>query len=91
MVQLAQLVLTSSNFQLAIDFMTATNTDKAFEYGRPYNTDFHDEFEVDFHAAEGVDEKLETKEEWQKRHTDRALEFYCDTHPSAPECKVYDD
>ena len=71
--------------------MTATNTDKTTEYGMPYKTDFHDEYEVDFHAAEGVDENLSTKEEWQKRHSDRALEWYCDTHPSAPECKVYDD
>ena len=46
--------------------MTSINTDKTTEYGRPYNTDFHDEFEVDFHAAEGYDEKLGSKEEWQK-------------------------
>lgn len=71
--------------------MTSTNTDKTTEYGKPYNTDFHDEFEVDFHAAEGVDERLSTKEEWEKRHSDHALEVYCDNHPSAPECKVYDD
>jgi hypothetical protein len=71
--------------------MTDKNTDKTTEYGMPYNTDFHDEFEIDFHAAEGVDENLGTKEEWQKRHADRTLEWYCDTHPSAPECKVYDD
>ena len=71
--------------------MTTINTDHTTEYGKPYNTDFHDEFEVDFHAAEGVDENLGTKEEWQKRHADRTLEWYCDTHPSAPECRVYDD
>ena len=71
--------------------MTATNTDKTTEYGMPYKTDFHDEYEVDFHAAESVDENLGTKEEWQKRHSDRALEWYCDTHPSAPECKIFDD
>ena len=71
--------------------MTSINTDKTTEYGKPYNTDFHDEWEVDFHAHEENDDKLGTQEEWEKRHSDHTLEIYCDTHPSAPECKVYDD
>ena len=54
-------------------------------------TEFHDEFEVDFHALEQADENLGTKEEWMKRHQDKTLEVYCDMHPSAPECRVYDD
>lgn len=71
--------------------MTTINTDRAFEYGVPHKNEYHDEWEVDFHAAEGYDENLGTKEEWQKRHADRTLEFYCDYHPSAPECRIYDD
>ena len=71
--------------------MTTINTDHTTEYGMPYKTDFHDEFEIDFHAAEAVDERLGTKEEWEKRHADKALDLYCDMHPSAPECKVFDD
>jgi len=67
------------------------NTDKTTEYGAPYSTDFHDEWEIDFHASEQVDERLGTKEEWQKRHEDKTLNIYCDNHPSAPECRVYDD
>ena len=53
--------------------------------------EFHDEWEVTFHANEQPDERLGTKEEWQKRHEDKTLNVYCDMHPSAPECKVYDD
>ena len=52
---------------------------------------YHDEFEISFHAAEECDEKLGTKEEWEKRHSDKTLNIYCDNHPSAPECRVYDD
>lgn len=53
--------------------------------------EFHDEWEIDFHATEKPDERLGTKEEWEKRHKDHTLDVYCDTHPSAPECKVFDD
>ena len=85
-------MLTLSNCQLAIDLMTTLNKDQVTELGmRPYNTDFHDEFEVDLHCAEGYDARLGTKEEWAQRHHDRSLEFYCDNHPSAPECKVFDE
>jgi hypothetical protein len=51
----------------------------------------HDEFEVDFHANETNDETLSSKEEWAKRHRDKTLDVYCDMHPSAPECKVFDE
>lgn len=71
--------------------MTDLNTDKTTEYGMPYQTEFHDEYEIDFHAHEKNDPNLGTQEEWQKRHSDHTLELYCDNHPSAPECKVYDD
>ena len=53
--------------------------------------EFHDEWEVDFHAHEEVDERLDTKEAHDKRHQDKVLDVYCDTHPSAPECKVFDE
>ena len=53
--------------------------------------EFHDEFEVDFHAHEEVDENLDTKEAYMKRHQDKVLDEYCDLHPSAPECKVFDE
>ena len=51
--------------------MTSINTDKTTEYGKPYNTDFHDEWEVDFHAHEENDDKLGTQEEWEKLFADR--------------------
>jgi hypothetical protein len=67
--------------------MTDLNTDKTTEYG----VEYHDEFETTFHAHEENDPKLGTQEEWEKRHSDKTLEVYCDMHPSAPECRVYDD
>ena len=53
--------------------------------------EFHDEWEIDFNAHEEADERLMTKEEHAKRHKDKTLDLYCDTHPSAPECKVFDE
>ena len=29
--------------------------------------------------------------DWHTRHQDKHLEVYCDNHPDADECKVYDD
>jgi|TARA_B100000035_G_scaffold204878_1_gene175171 hypothetical protein len=28
---------------------------------------------------------------WKQRHSDKVLEKYCDNHPDALECRVYDD
>ena len=70
--------------------MTAINTDRTTEYGVPHK-EYHDEWEVDFHCSEGFDERLCSADEWAKRHADRTLNAYCDLHPSAPECRIYDD
>ena len=53
--------------------------------------EFHDEWETSFHAHEENDERLCSKKEYEARHQDKVLDVYCDMHPSAPECKVYDD
>lgn len=50
--------------------------------------DKYKEFEVDFHASEPCD--IDDKE-CKNRHRDQVLDIFCDTHPSAPQCKVYDD
>ena len=58
--------------------------------------DKYAEYEVDFHANETHAED-ETKpnegkvNDWHERHKDKVLEFFCDTHPDAPQCRVYDD
>ena len=52
---------------------------------------------VDFHANEKHTEEEFDKEHDGKiadpheRHKDQILDIYCDTHPSSPECRVYDD
>jgi len=50
--------------------------------------DKYKEFEVDFHASEPceIDDR-----DCKDRHRDQVLDMFCDTHPSAPQCKVYDD
>jgi len=29
--------------------------------------------------------------DWHERHKDKLLDEFCDTHPGAPQCKVFDD
>ena len=50
--------------------------------------DKYAEYEVDFHATEPceIDDK-----DCQSRHRDKLLDEFCDSHPSAPQCKVFDD
>ncbi len=50
--------------------------------------DKYQEYEVDFHATEPCD--IEDKS-CKDRHQDKVLDNFCDTHPSAPQCKVFDD
>ena len=58
--------------------------------------DKYAEYEVDFHGLEAHEEE-ETKEsegqvnDWHSRHQDKILDQFCDTHPDAPQCRVYDD
>ena len=58
--------------------------------------DKYSEFEVDFHANEQHTED-EVKDsdgkinDWHERHKDKILDDFCDTHPDAPQCKVFDD
>ena len=59
--------------------------------------DKYQEYEVDFHANEPhTDEEVDKEHDgkiadWHQRHADKVLDTFCDTHPSAPQCKVYDD
>ena len=43
-----------------------------------------------------IEEELDQLQVYQERHPEddhdpTALELYCDTHPDASECRVYDD
>lgn len=59
--------------------------------------DKYQEYEVDFHANEKhTDDEFDAEHDggiadWHQRHSDKQLDEFCDTHPSAPQCKVYDD
>jgi len=50
--------------------------------------DKYAEYEVDLHCIEPCE--LDD-EDCKRRHSDKVLDEFCDTHPSAPQCKVYDD
>ena len=75
------------------------NTDRATEYGAPYSddTDKYAKFKVPFSTnEEHTDDEYDPKENGglddpQNRHRDKLLDEFCDTHPGAPQCKVFDD
>ena len=58
--------------------------------------DKYDEYAVDFHGnvehtEDEVDPNESTIDDWHTRHQDKLLDKFCDAHPSAPQCKVYDE
>ena len=47
-------------------------------------------------ARRHTEEELEALESYKAKHPEDThdptpLELYCDTHPDAPECKIYED
>ena len=50
-----------------------------------HNEAFHDHEEDEVIPNEG---KIN---DWHTRHEDKQLEIYCDNHPDAFECRLYDD
>jgi hypothetical protein len=58
--------------------------------------DKYAKWKVDFHANESHEEhEVEESEgnvnDWHSRHRDKLLDDFCDTHPGAPQCKVFDE
>jgi len=50
------------------------------------------QYNFGLHCKEGPESKdPEVVAAWEARHRDELLDAYCDTHPGAPECKVFDD
>ena len=45
----------------------------------------------EYHAQDEVNRNDGKINDWHTRHEDQHLEVYCDNHPDADECKVYDD
>jgi len=76
------------------------DTDQATEYGSPYSddpTDKYAKFKVPFSTNEPHEEDEWDKEhdgkiaDWHNRHQDKLLDEFCDTHPGAPQCKIFDE
>ena len=62
----------------------------------PKEFDKYQEYQVDFHGnvphtEEEVDPNESAIDDWHSRHKDKNLDFFCDQHPSAPQCKVFDE
>ena len=45
---------------------------------------YYDEYHKDDEPETGIND-------WHLRHQDKHLEVYCDNHPDAEECRVYDE
>ena len=45
----------------------------------------------EYHKNDVVESNEGKINDWHTRHQDQHLEVYCDNHPDADECKVYDD
>ena len=45
---------------------------------------YYDEYHQDDEPETGIND-------WHNRHQDKKLEQYCDNHPDAEECRVYDE
>jgi len=58
--------------------------------------DKYSEYAVDFHgikdhSEDEIDPNAGNIDDWHNRHQDKTLENFCDSHPSAPQCKVFDE
>ena len=45
----------------------------------------------EYHKDDVVESNEGTINDWHTRHQDKKLEQYCDNHPDAFECRVYDE
>ena len=57
--------------------------DSKYDFGIRCN-EHHDEDEWDPVNDAKIDD-------WHNRHRDKLLDEFCDTHPGAPQCKVFDE
>ena len=60
------------------------------EYTKEELENVHADYE-DYHKNDVVDPNDGKINDWHTRHQDKHLEVYCDNHPDAFECRVYDD
>jgi len=59
--------------------------DKYAKFKVPYSTNEH-------HEEDEWDSEHDGKiADWHNRHQDKLLDKFCDDHPGAPQCKVFDD
>ena len=60
------------------------------EYKKSELEEVHADYET-YHKDDVVEPNEGKINDWHTRHEDKHLEIYCDNHPDAFECRVYDD
>ena len=60
------------------------------EYSEADLKDVHAEYD-EYHKGDVVDTNDAKINDYHTRHEDKHLEVYCDNHPDAFECRVYDE
>ena len=60
------------------------------EYKKSELEEVHADYEY-VHKDDVVEPNEGKINDWHTRHEDKHLEIYCDNHPDAFECRVYDD
>ena len=61
---------------------------KDLDKSAAYAVDFHGLVD---HTEEEISSEDSKLDDWHSRHSDPLLDAFCDAHPSAPQCKVFDD
>ena len=60
------------------------------EYSEADLKDVHANYE-EYHKDDVVSKDDAQINDWHTRHQDKQLDQYCDNHPDALECRVYDE
>ena len=60
------------------------------EYTKSELEEVHADY-ANYHKDDVIDPNEGRINDWHTRHEDKHLEIYCDNHPDAFECRVYDD
>jgi hypothetical protein len=60
------------------------------EYSEADLKDVHANYD-EYHKDDVVDPSDASINDWHTRHQDKQLDQYCDNHPDALECRVYDE
>ena len=69
------------------------STERAIDHTQTINKELVDNIEMEaIQVAQGNIEEHDGKiSDWHSRHRDKLLDEFCDDHPGAPQCKLFDE